>query len=130
MEGMLRFSRSLPVFVSLTLVLACKSQKEDPPTPAKAPAAAAQAPAPEKLRIGLVLGLGGRGDQSFNDSALRGLELWAAGMKYEGHAYKQAAPEELQASLGPELARRNPPIAPLGITPIIVQSQVPEDYEP
>jgi basic membrane protein A len=130
MERMLQISRSLSVFVSLSLVLACKSQKEEPPAPAKAPAPAAAAPAPEKPKIGLVLGLGGRGDQSFNDSALRGLEMWAAGTKYEEHAYKQATPEELQASLGPELAKRTPAITPLGVTPTVVQSQVPEDYEP
>jgi basic membrane protein A len=114
----------------LSVVLACKSQKEQPPAPAPAPAPVAVAPDPEKPRIGLVLGLGGRGDQAFNDSALRGLELWAAGLKYEGGGYKPVTPEELKASLGPELAQREPAIAPLGISPIVLQSQVAEDYEP
>jgi basic membrane protein A len=130
---MLAASRNLSLVLALSLALACK--KEEPPAPAPAPAkapaaAAASAPSEAKPRIGLVLGLGGRGDQSFNDSALRGLELWGAGLKYEGGAYKEASPEELQASLGPELARRDPPITPLGITPSVLQSRVAEDYEP
>lgn len=126
-------SRRLLLAFTLSSVFACKSQKEEPPAPAKAPAAtaaAAAAPAAEKLRIGLVLGLGGRGDQSFNDSALRGLELWAAGVKYEGNTYKEASPEELKASLSPDLEKHEPPITPLGITPSILQSRVAEDYEP
>jgi basic membrane protein A len=127
---MLAIPRSLSLFICLSLALACKSQKAQPPAPAVAPAPVAAAPAPEKPRIGLVLGLGGRGDQSFNDSALRGLELWAGGLKYEGGGYKPATPEELKASLGPELAQREPPITPLGITPTVLQSQVAEDYEP
>lgn len=127
---MLAIPRSLSLFVCLSLALACKSQKEQPPAPAAAPAPVAVAPAPVKPRIGLVLGLGGRGDQSFNDSALRGLELWAGGLKYEAGGYKPATPEELKASLGPELAQREPPITPLGITPTLLQSQVAEDYEP
>jgi basic membrane protein A len=127
---MLAIPRSLSLFICLSLALACKSQKAQPPAPAAAPAPVAAAPAPEKPRIGLVLGLGGRGDQSFNDSALRGLELWAGGLKYEGGGYKPATPEELKASLGPELAQREPPITPLGITPTVLQSQVAEDYEP
>jgi basic membrane protein A len=127
---MLNLPRGLSVFVVLSLALACKSQKEEPPATAKAPAPVAAAPAPERPRIGLVLGLGGRGDQAFNDSALRGLELWAAGLKYEGGGYKPATPEEIQASLGPELAQRQPAITPLGITPTVVQSHVAEDYEP
>lgn len=130
-------SRGLALFLTLSMVLACKSNKEEPPAPAapaRPPAVTATpppSPAPaQKLRIGLVLGLGGRGDQSFNDSALRGLELWAAGLKYEEGTYKEATPEERQASLEPELARREPPITPLGITPSVLQSQVQEDYEP
>lgn len=128
---MLSVPRSLSLVLTLSLVLACKSRKEEPPAPSKAPGAEpAAATGAEKPRIGLVLGLGGRGDQSFNDSALRGLELWAAGLKYERDAYHEASPEELQSSLGPELAQRNPPITPLGITPIVLQSKVAEDYEP
>ncbi|WP_224243168.1 BMP family lipoprotein [Hyalangium gracile] len=124
-------ARHLSLALVLSMLPACKSQKEEPPAaPKPAPAATASATPAEKPRIGLVLGLGGRGDQSFNDSALRGLELWGAGLKYEQNAYKDASPEELQSSLGPELARHQPPITPLGITPSIVQSRVAEDYEP
>ncbi|NOK17575.1 BMP family lipoprotein [Corallococcus carmarthensis] len=86
--------------------------------------------APSKPTIGLVLGLGGRGDQAFNDSALRGLELWAAGMKYEKAGYVEAAASERQASLGPDLASRGWALTPLGITPVVLQSRVAEDYEP
>ncbi|RKI71370.1 BMP family ABC transporter substrate-binding protein [Corallococcus sp. AB049A] len=71
--------------------------------------------APATPTIGLVLGLGGRGDHSFNDSALRGLELWAAGKTYEKAGYQEAPAQEL---------------APLGITPMVLQSRVAEDYEP
>jgi basic membrane protein A len=122
-------ARHLPLLLVLSLLSSCKSQKEEPPPQAKAPAAA-PSPAAAKPKIGLVLGLGGRGDQAFNDSALRGLEMWAAGLKYEEGGYKQLPPEELQASLGPDLARRPQPVTPLGITPVVVQSRVAEDYEP
>ncbi|SEU21826.1 BMP family lipoprotein [Stigmatella erecta] len=117
------------VYVVLMMLQGCKSPKEPPAVadktaPVSAPAAA------EKPRIGLVLGLGGRGDQAFNDSALRGLELWAGGLKYVGTSYQEASAAERQESLGPELAQRQPPLAPLGITPVLLQSQVAEDYEP
>lgn len=121
-------SRSLPALcVVLMMLQACKSPKEPPAVADKTVSAPAAA---EKPRIGLVLGLGGRGDQSFNDSALRGLELWAAGLKSVGTSYQEASAVERQDSLGPELAQRQPPITPLGITPVVVQSQVAEDYEP
>jgi basic membrane protein A len=130
-----------PRYVSLLLALfllpACKSQKEETPAaPVKpaVPAAAAVPPAPQKSRIGLVLGLGGRGDQAFNDSALRGLEMWASGVKYEEGGYKNVTPEELesslQMSLGQDRGRRNLQVTPLGITPVVLQSRVAEDYEP
>ncbi|MCY1075945.1 BMP family lipoprotein [Archangium lansingense] len=129
--------RHLALLLALPLLPACKSQKEAPPAaPAKpaAPEAAATPPATQKNKIGLVLGLGGRGDQSFNDSALRGLEMWASGVKYEGGGYKDVSPEELestiQQSLGQDRARRNLQVTPLGITPVVIQSRVAEDYEP
>ena len=43
---------------------------------------------PKTLQVGLVTDLGGRGDQSFNDSALRGLEMWAAGSRFKDGAYE------------------------------------------
>jgi basic membrane protein A len=124
------------LLLALSLLLACKRPQEEtvPVTPVPASAPAALKPAPQKTRVGLVLGLGGRGDQSFNDSALRGLEEWAADVKYEGGGYTDLTPEErqasLQGSLGQDLARRDSPVEPLGITPVILQSRVAEDYEP
>src|SRR5215470_7631853 len=50
-------------------------------------------------KVGLVADIAGRGDQSFNDSALRGLELWAAGKKYTNHTYRNLSGDELQRSL-------------------------------
>ncbi|MHB8877081.1 MAG: BMP family lipoprotein [Myxococcaceae bacterium] len=85
---------------------------------------------PRRPAVGLVTDIGGRGDHSFNDSALRGLELWAAGSKFQNGGYQPAAAAELQASLTPELASRQPPITPVGVTPLVVQSKAQEDYEP
>jgi len=82
------------------------------------------------LTIGLVTDVGGRGDHSFNDSALRGLELWAAGQKYEGGRYVPASEDEVRASLSEDLRARTPAIAPLGVTPLVLQSRAQEDYEP
>lgn len=118
----------------LLLVSACKKQEEAKPetAPSKpaesATAPAAAAPKEKSLKVGLVTDVGGRGDHSFNDSALRGLELWGAGKKMEGGSYKDASPEELKESLPQDLASRG--IAPVGITPVVLQSKVPEDYDP
>ncbi len=86
--------------------------------------------AAQKLQVGVVTDVGGRGDQSFNDSALRGLELWAAGKKYQGSGYVAASAEEVKRSLAGELLTHQPAIAPLGITPLVLQSKAQEDYEP
>ncbi|WNG34964.1 BMP family ABC transporter substrate-binding protein [Archangium violaceum] len=117
----------LSLLLALSLLTACKSHKEEPaatPAPSNVP----------KTKIGLVLGLGGRGDQSFNDSALRGLEVWASGVKYEEGGYKDVPARERQASiqesLGQDMARRNLQVTPLGIIPVVLQSRVAEDYEP
>lgn len=91
------------------------------------PAGAAPA---KKLAVGLVTDVGGRGDHSFNDSALRGLELWAGGVRHEGGRYQPVSPDEIRRSLPPDLASQQPPIAPFGVTPIVVQSKAQEDYEP
>lgn len=93
----------------------------------------ASAPAKGKtkaLKVGLVTDVGGRGDQSFNDSALRGLELWAAGKKFSGGAYRDANRDEIRSSLSPALARLQPPIESLPIAPLVLQSKAQEDYEP
>jgi basic membrane protein A len=84
---------------------------------------------PQGRSVGLVSDVAGRGDQSFNDSALRGLELWAAGKKYAGGGYQTATPDERRASIPPELATRIGP-QPLDITPTVLQSNSQEDYEP
>jgi basic membrane protein A len=130
-------SRSaLPISLlsGLLLVSACKKQEEAKPEAGKsaettgAANAPAAAPKEKALKVGLVTDVGGRGDHSFNDSALRGLELWGAGKKMEGGSYKDASPEELKETLQQDLASRN--IAPVAITPVVLQSKVPEDYEP
>jgi basic membrane protein A and related proteins len=119
----------LSLLSALVLVSACKKQEEAKPEAAPANnAPAAAAPKPKMLKVGLVTDVGGRGDHSFNDSALRGLELWGAGKKMEGGSYKDATPEELKETLPQDLATRG--IAPVGVTPVVLQSKVPEDYEP
>src|SRR5688500_471643 len=74
-----------------------------------------------RLSVGLVTDVGGRGDQSFNDSALRGLELWAAGLKYQSGKLEAASPQEVERSVPAELAAQA--IKPLGITPKVMQSK-------
>ena len=119
----------LSLLSALVLVSACKKQEAAKPEGAPAAdAPAAAAPKPKTLKVGLVTDVGGRGDHSFNDSALRGLELWGAGKKMEGGSYKDATPEELKETLAQDLATRG--IAPVGVTPVVLQSKVPEDYEP
>lgn len=81
-----------------------------------------------KPKVGVVIDVGGRGDQSFNDGALRGLELWAAGLRYSASGYQAVTPAEVTASLPPELAVAG--IKPLGITPVVLQAKAQEDYEP
>lgn len=103
------------------------SKKSNPDISESPPATAAAA---KKLKVGLVTDVGGRGDQSFNDSALRGLELWAAGKRLKGATYEDASTADMKASFPPELAMRQPPIRPLPITPLVLQSKSQEDYEP
>jgi basic membrane protein A len=96
----------------------------------KAQDAKASAP-PEGARptrsVGLVTDIGGRGDQSFNDSALRGLEAWAAGVRFKGGGYEPLPSETRAASVPPELKSR---VRPVAVTPLVVQSKVQEDYQP
>jgi basic membrane protein A len=66
------------------------------------------------IKVGLVTDVGGRGDKSFNDSALRGLEDWAAGWALE--------------TVPPDLA--NVGITSLDVNPVIVESKANEDYVP
>ncbi len=129
-----RHALRVSVISGLLLVSACKKQEGAKPeaapgTPAEATAPVAAAPKEKALKVGLVTDVGGRGDHSFNDSALRGLELWGAGKKMEGGSYKVVSPEELKETLQQDLATRG--IAPVaGVSPVVLQSKVPEDYEP
>ncbi|HUJ25139.1 MAG TPA: BMP family ABC transporter substrate-binding protein [Myxococcales bacterium] len=68
--------------------------------------------------IGLALDVGGRGDQSFNDGALRGLEQMAAGLKYTARGYEplNATPDGL-------------PHLPIP-APLVLSGKAQEDYEP
>jgi basic membrane protein A len=64
--------------------------------------------------IGLALDVGGRGDQSFNDGALRGLEEMAAGLRYTARGYEPL-----------------PGAHSLGIPqPLVLSGKAQEDYEP
>lgn len=101
--------------------LACK--KDASPVQVKAPK-------PEALKIptvGLVTDVGGRGDQSFNDSALRGLEAWAANQQWVSGKYAPLSTEARKALIPEELRAR---IQPIDVTPLVVQSRAQEDYQP
>jgi len=95
-------------FLVMLLLVGCKSAKTD---------------APRGLTVGLVTDVGGRGDQSFNDSALRGLEAWAANVKQVSGHYEPVG----DAEIPPELAGI---VKPLGVRPLVVQSRAQEDYQP
>jgi len=121
---------ALMPLVGALLLSGCK--KEEAPAPVAPPAPVAQpappAPKPATTKVGLVTDVGGRGDQSFNDSALRGLELWSAGKRFTPSGYVDATPDEVKQSLSPDLAGH--PITALAVTPVVLQSKVQEDYEP
>jgi basic membrane protein A and related proteins len=85
------------------------------------------APKPKGLTIGLVTDVGGRGDQSFNDSALRGLESWAASASFKGGAYEPLPAAARDASIPAELKAR---VTALPVKPLVVQSKAQEDYQP
>src|SRR5436853_7740907 len=79
--------------------------------------------------IGLALDVGGRGDQSFNDGALRGLETMAAGLRYTARGYEPLPDAEYQRLLPSDL--RSMPLPHLGVPrPIVLQGKAQEDYEP
>ncbi|WP_224244136.1 BMP family lipoprotein [Hyalangium gracile] len=127
----------LSALALVALLGACK--KEEPPpapaAPAKPPEAQAEAkppppPAPKTFKVGLVVDVGGRGDHSFNDAALRGLEIFAAGKKYDGGKYVQASADEIKQAITADLATLQPPITAQPIEPLVIQSKSPEDYEP
>ncbi|MCP3144065.1 BMP family lipoprotein [Pyxidicoccus xibeiensis] len=120
----------LHVLALAALLCACSKQKEEP-SPA-APPGAATAPQAQKkpIPVGLVIDVGGRGDHSFNDAALRGLELYAAGKRYEGGKYVDATPDEVRQTLPPHLTALASTIQPLPIKPMVLQSKAQEDYTP
>jgi basic membrane protein A and related proteins len=80
------------------------------------------------VKIGLVTDVGGRGDQSFNDGALRGLEMWVAGKKYTAGGYQPLSDAELKAAIPESL--KDAGIKPLSVTPVVLASKAAEDYEP
>jgi basic membrane protein A len=124
--------RTLALLPLLGLVLATACKKEEPAKPATPPQAteAAKPAPPPAIKVGLVTDVGGRGDHSFNDSALRGLELWAGGKTFNAGGYQDATPEEIKASFSADIAARQPPVTPLGIQPLVLQSKAQEDYQP
>lgn len=108
------------------LLVACK--KEAPPAPpAGTPSPALEAPKVKALTVGLVTDVGGRGDTSFNDSALRGLEGWAANQKYVSGKYEPLTADERKA-LVPEALQAT--VTPVPLKPLVVQSKAQEDYQP
>ena len=95
-----RFTRLLAVMLGFALVVsACGSDDDEAAAPAATTAAptataapaATEAPEPpaEPVSVGLVFDIGGRGDQSFNDSAYAGLERAANEL---GAAISDASP--------------------------------------
>ena len=90
-------------------------------------------PVVNEIKIGLVTDVGGRGDQSFNDSALRGLEIWAAKKSFiKGGGYTDMSDADYAQSLAdnaPDLTDKN--IVPIpGITPVVLESKEQTDYVP
>jgi basic membrane protein A len=81
-------------------------------------------------KIGLVTDVGGRGDLSFNDSALRGLENWAAGKKYEVSGYRDLTAADYDATIPGDLRSLGVKIEKLDVTPVVLQSQAQQQYEP
>jgi len=79
--------------------------------------------------IGLALDVGGRGDQSFNDGALRGLESMAAGLRYTARGYEPLPDADYATLLPADLRGRAFPH--LGAPqPLVLQGKAQEDYEP
>ncbi len=93
----------------------------------------AASPSPDggKKIIGVVTDVGGRGDQSFNDGALRGLESWACALRYTASGYRPLAPAALLDTVPADLRDRlgaNPALP--GLAPYVLQARAAEDYRP
>jgi basic membrane protein A len=90
-------------------------------------------PVVDEIKVGLVTDVGGRGDQSFNDSALRGLEIWAAQKSHvTGGGYTAMSDADYALSLAdfaPDLTDKNITSIP-GITPVVLESKEQTDYIP
>src|SRR5438445_1604045 len=79
--------------------------------------------------VGIALDVGGRGDQSFNDGALRGAEAMAAGLRYTAHGYEPLPDTEYQKNIPSDLLAM--PLPHLGIpAPLVLSGKAQEDYEP
>lgn len=112
--------RTTALLLGVALAMGGCKKKEEPAGPG-AP------PAQDKLTVGLVTDIGGRGDQSFNDSALRGLEAWAGNVRFAQGKYVPLSGEERGQAVPKPLAAQ---VLPLAIKPLVVQSKAQEDYEP
>ncbi len=74
----MRTNRILAILAVFALVLAaCSGATEDTEAPAETEAPAVTEAPVDPVPVGLVFDIGGRGDQSFNDSAAAGLDLAA-----------------------------------------------------
>ena len=81
--------------------------------------------------VGLALDVGGRGDQSFNDGALRGLEAMAAGLKYTAQGYQPLSDAEYQALLPADLRALPGGVPHLALpAPLVLSGKAQEDYDP
>ena len=81
--------------------------------------------------VGLALDVGGRGDQSFNDGALRGMEAMAAGLRYTPRGYQPLPDAEYQQIVPSDLKALPGGLPHLGIPqPIVLSGKAQEDYEP
>ena len=81
--------------------------------------------------VGLALDVGGRGDQSFNDGALRGLETMAAGLRYTAHGYEPLSAADTARLLPSDLALLPGGIPHLALPPpLVLSGKAQEDYEP
>lgn len=109
-------------FAAATLLFGIGCKQSNAPVSAVAPSETTK-----QVRIGLVTDVGGRGDHSFNDSALRGLETWAAGQQLKNGTYQPLTGAQIEAEVPDALKGK---IRGLGIKPIVVQSKSQEDYQP
>ena len=109
--------------VVVAFAAGCKKpegEKTAPPKPG-------EKAAPKPSQVGLVTALGGRGDQSFNDAALRGLELWAAASKFANGSYVPEEKHVIESSIPLDLRGV---VTPLPVKPLVLQSKAQEDYQP